>query len=129
MALQLTTSPEATPQERQLLSRLLGLYETQQRLYGEVLTLSRRQRDLVSAGAPLGEIRTLLEAKKARLEAISRLDTNEATTRSAWRQGRRQWTVNGRTQLHQALTAVGRTIEDILACEEENDRELMQHCR
>lgn len=129
MASPVTTSPEASSQEQQLLGRLLRLYGAQQRLYAEVLDLSRQQRDMVRQGKPLKEIRAVLEAKKNRLAAVARLDRDELTTREAWRRGRREWTANGRAQLHQALTAVGQAIEEILACEEENDRELLQHCR
>ena len=124
-----TTSPEANMQERQLLRRLLGLYAGQQRLYDEVLLLSRRQLDLVRAGAPLTEIRGILSAKRSRLEMIGRLEGGEADSRSAWRLGGRQWSAAGRAQMQRALTDVGRSIEEILATEEENDRELVQHCR
>lgn len=124
-----TTSPDTESGERQLLSRLLGLYAAQQKLYDEVLQLSRRQLDLVRAGAPLAEIRGLLSAKRSRLETISRLESGESASREAWRRGRRQWTSDGRARMQRALADVGRSIEDILACEEENDRELVQHCR
>lgn len=124
-----TTSPEAPVQERQLLARLLGLYAAQRRLYGEVLELSRRQLDLVRGGAPLAEIRGLLAAKKARLETIGRLDGGESASREAWRLGRHRWTADGRAQLHRALGEVGCVIEEILACEEENDRALLHQGR
>jgi hypothetical protein len=124
-----TISPESTAQERQLLSCLLGLYATQQRLYGEVLELSRRQLDLVRGGAPLAEIRGILSAKRSHLEMIARLDSGEAQNRVAWRAGGYRWTAGGRAQMQKALSDVGRSIEEILACEEENDRELVQHCR
>jgi hypothetical protein len=129
MAPLLSTSAETTTQERRLLDRLLGLYAEQERLYGEVLDLSRRQRDLVRSGAPLPEVRAVLEQKKARLETIGRLDLTEARSKDQWRAGRRDWSADGRTRLHGALEQVGRLIEEILACEEENDRELLHQCR
>ena len=129
MAPLLSTSAEAAAHERRLLDRLLGLYAEQERLYAEVLDLSRRQRDLVRQGAPLSEVRAVLEQKKARLETIGRLDLTEAAYKDQWRAGRRGWSVGGRTRLHGALEAVGQVIEDILACEQENDRELLQQSR
>lgn len=129
MVPQLTTSAERAARERRLLDRLLGLYSEQQRLYGEVLDLSRRQRDMMSAGEPLARVRNLLEAKKSRLDTIRRLELTEDPSKLEWREGRRQWSADGRASLHRALESVGQVIEDILACEEENDRELLQQCR
>jgi len=123
------TSAELAARERRLLDRLIGLYVEQLRLYREVLDLSRRQRDLVRDGAPLAEVRALLAAKKRRLETIRHLDATEAGSREEWRRGRRGWSAEGRTRLHRALESVGQVIEEILACEEENDRELLQQCR
>lgn len=131
-----TTNPELSaqeigpePGERELLTRLLGLYATQNRLYQEVLQLSRRQTDLVRAGSPLTEIRAILVAKRARLETISHLETTEADSRRQWRHGRHRWTASARARMQRALTDVGRSIEEILASEEENDRELVHYCR
>ena len=129
MVLQSTTSAERTLQEHRLLDRLLGLYTEQQRLYGEVLDLSRRQRELVRQGEPLARIRSLLDAKRTRLATINRLEMTEESSKDAWRRGRRQWSADSRVSLHRALESVGNVIEEILACEEENDRELLQQCR
>ncbi len=129
MAQLLTTSAERNAAERRLLDRLLGLYTEQQRIYGEVLDISRRQRDLVHDGAPLARIRSLLDAKKTRLATINRLEATEESSKQKWRQGRRDWSAESRTTLHRALESVGMVIEEILACEEENDRELLQQCR
>jgi len=129
MALLISTSAETAASERRLLDRLLGLYAEQERLYGEVLDLSRRQRELIQAGAPLVEVRAVLEQKKSRLQTISRLDLAEARCKDQWRDGRRSWSAEGRTRLHRALEAVGRVIEDILVCEQENDLELLQQSR
>lgn len=129
MVLLPTTSAECAAHERQLLDRLLGLYSAQQRLYGEVLDLSRRQRALVHEGAPLPRIRSLLDAKRSRLATINRLEATEETSKQQWRLGRREWSAESRATLHRALESVGQVIEEILACEEENDRELLQQCR
>jgi len=129
MVLQSTTSAERALLERRLLGRLLGLYTEQQRIYGEVLDLSRRQRDLVQEGEPLARIRRILDAKRTRLATINRLELTEESSKNEWRQGRRQWSADSRVSLHRALESVGNIIEEILACEEENDRELLQQCR
>jgi hypothetical protein len=129
MAPLLSTSAEISARERRLLDRLLGLYAEQQRLYGEVLELSRRQQEMVRQGVPLGEIRSLLQEKKRRLETISRLAMTEDLSKEQWRQGRRAWSAGGRASLHRALESVGQIIEEILACEQENDRELLHQCR
>jgi hypothetical protein len=129
MASRSTTNADRSAGERALLDRLLALYAEQQRLYGEVLALSRRQGELVRAGAPLERIRGILQAKMACLSAIDRLETTAETSKRQWRQGRRQWSAEGRASLHRALEAVGEVIEEILACEEETDRELLQHGR
>ncbi len=47
MAPQLISSADRMALERQLLDRLLGLYAEQKELYGEVLDISRNQRELV----------------------------------------------------------------------------------
>ena len=129
MVLQSTTSAERVLRERRLLDRLLGLYTEQKRLYGEVLDLSRRQRDLVQEGEPLARIRSILDAKRTRLATINRLELTEETSKNEWRRGRRQWSADSRVSLHRALESVGNVIEEILACEEENDRELLHQCR
>ena len=123
------TSAERNAAERHLLDRLLGLYSEQQRIYGEVLDISRHQRELVQDGAPLARIRSLLDAKKTRLATINRLEATEESSKQRWRQGRREWSAESRATLHGALESVGQVIEEILACEEENDRELLQQCR
>ena len=129
MAPLLSTSAEATAQERRLLDRLLGHYAEQERLYDEVLALSRQQQALVREGAPLVQVRAVLEQKKARLETIGRLEWTEDGAKEQWRRGRSGWSVEGRTRLHRALERVGRRIEEILAGEQENDRELLQQSR
>jgi hypothetical protein len=129
MVSQSITSAEPKTAERRLLDRLLGMYSEQQRLYGEVLDLSRRQKELVREGQPLASIRAVLDAKKSRLSTIQRLELTEETSKHEWRQGRRQWSAESRASLHRALESVGNVIEEILACEEENDRELLHQCR
>lgn len=128
MAPMLTTNAEQTLTEQQLLDRLLGLYGEQRALYEQVLDLSRGQRDLVRGGAPLSEIRALLERKKRCLETIRRLEQTEDQTKEHWRRGRPGWSAAGRARLHRTLAELGQMIEDILACEEENDRELLHQC-
>ena len=129
MGLRHTTTTDGPALERQLLGRLLGLCDEQRTLYEEVLDLSRQQRELVRSGASLSDVRGVLERKKQRLDMIRRLDLTERDSKQRWREGRAGWSANGRTRLHHALADLGRIIEDILACEEETDLELLQQCR
>ncbi len=129
MARPVSISPDLAREERQLLDRLLGLYEEELRLYGEVLSISRRQGDAIGSGRSLGEVRRLLQDKKRRLEAIGRLESSEGLAKNRWREGRDQWSAASRASLHRALQDVGQLIEDILQCEEENDRVLLEHAR
>ncbi|MDY0110467.1 MAG: hypothetical protein RBT60_11080 [Candidatus Krumholzibacteria bacterium] len=129
MALPSTISADSEREERRLLDRLLAVYDAQRKLYDEVLELSQRQCELIRSGAPLPDIREILIAKKACLETVSRLDSGATPWRQAWRANRSAWSAEGRSQLHQVLSEIGLAIENILACEEENDRALLQHCR
>jgi hypothetical protein len=124
-----TTSVDRRATERELLDRLLGMYTEQQALYGEILELSRRQREQVRQGAPLVSIRALLQRKQQLLDTVRRLELAERSSKDRWQRGRSGWTAAGRTSLHRKLEDVGQIIEDILACEEENDLELLQQCR
>lgn len=124
-----TTSVDRRATERELLDRLLGMYTEQQALYGEILELSRRQREQVRQGAPLASVRALLQRKQQLLDTVRRLELAERSSKDRWQRGRSGWTASGRTSLHRKLEDVGQIIEDILACEEENDLELLQQCR
>lgn len=124
MAPLLTTSVE-----QQLLDSLLGTYDRQRRLYQDVLEISRQQRDLVRNGAPLSQIRALLQRKRQHLDTIRGLEMQANQNKNRWRQGRPGWSPASRARLHRTLADLGQVIEDILACEEENDVELLQQCR
>lgn len=126
MALPRTTGTDLpAPGEAELLGRLLSLYEEEARVYARVLELSRRQGDAVRQGAPFAEIRRLLEQKKGCLELIARLERGEAGTKRAWEDRRGTMTADGRARLRASLDRVGGLIEGIIACEEQNDRELL----
>ncbi len=124
-----TTITDPATQERRLLDRLLGLYDEERRLYVEVLNLSRRQGEAIRGGASIGEVRRLLSRKKTCLETIGRLELTEGQNKAQWRQGRANWSPAGRARLHDALQDVGQLIENILECEEANDRALMELAR
>ncbi len=104
------------------LSASLALYETEIRLYGEVLALSRQQGDLLRSGASLAEIRCLLESKRARLDEISRLEQENASSSASCEAQRHALRGATAAALHQALREVGNLIEQILELEEANDR-------
>lgn len=110
--------------ETELLGRLLSLYDEEARVYARVLELSRRQGTAVRDGAPFGEVRRLLEQKRGCLDLIARLERAEAGTKREWESRRSTMTPAGRARLRAALDRVGELIENIMVCEEENDREL-----
>lgn len=125
MALPRTTGIDLAPHgEAELLGRLLSLYEEEARVYSRVLELSRRQGEAVRQGAPFGEVRRLLEQKKGCLDLIARLERGEAGSKREWEARRADMSADGRARLRAALDRVGGLIEGIIACEEQNDREL-----
>jgi hypothetical protein len=105
------------------LEDLLHLYAGQRRLYGEILSLSRRQGELLRTGARLNELRALLTAKRDRLDAIARLEREHAPARVTWERERAGNA--GAPRLHCALREVAVLIEEILETEEHNDQLLL----
>lgn len=134
MASQTITGPEpnitaARKPERELLQRLLGLYAEERQIYGTVLDLSRRQGELVRQGGGLHDVRRVLEKKKNCLEIIGRLELMEKRNKQDWERRRREFSQSSRRQLRESLKQVTSLIEEILACEEQNDRALIEQAR
>jgi hypothetical protein len=134
MASQTTTGPEPTTTatrkpERELLQRLLGLYAEERQIYGTVLDLSRQQGEIVRRGGGLHDVRRVLEQKKNCLEIIGRLELMEKRNKQEWEQRRREFSRASRRQLRESLDQVTSLIEDILTCEEQNDRDLIEQAR
>lgn len=125
MALLPSTSADHGMQERRILGRLLGLYEEQRGVYQQVLHLSRRQGDTVRAGGSLAEVRRILGEKKRCLDLVARLEMTERDAKRDWEKGRRLWSSAGKARLHGTLAEITDLIEEILACEEKNDMELI----
>ncbi len=125
MAPLLSSSAEVAAAESRVLDSLIGLYEEECRLYQKVLDLTRRQGEIVRSGGAFGEVRVVLERKKACLRAISELDRNEQERKTAWQDGRDNWSAAGRKRLHASLAAVAAIVEEITTCEERNDLDLI----
>ncbi|MHB8079057.1 MAG: flagellar export chaperone FlgN [Candidatus Krumholzibacteriia bacterium] len=123
MALPLMWSAEQAASPAPALEELLQLYAGERRLYGEILTLSRRQGELLRGGARIGELRALLTAKRDRLDAIAGLEREHAPARAGW--ARQRAGNAGAARLHAALREVAALIEEILEIEESNDRLLL----
>ncbi len=121
--------PETRNTEGGLLDRLLGLYEEECALYGQVLQLSREQGEAVSQGGSLASVRRILERKKGCLDLIRRLELTEHRTKVAWEKGRSDWSTAGRRRLHDAVQEVAVLIEEILVAEEKNDLILIDQTR
>lgn len=129
MALVHSSLPDTTCRETEILNRLLGLYSEEQQLYTRVLHLSNKQGEIIGRGAPLSEVRMILEQKKNCLDVISRLEATEQGNRNEWEINRTQYSAKSRNLLHAAQQQVGSLIEDILICEENNDLKLIQQAR
>jgi hypothetical protein len=129
MAPTISTSTEAPSREAHLVNRLTGLYREEIQVYGQILSLSRDQGNLISNGRPLTEIRGILERKKKCLDIIARLEATEKGAKQEWEQGKAGWSAAARTQLHDVLFQVGNLIEEILTCEEANDQKLIEQAR
>ncbi len=129
MALMHSLLPDSSSRETEILNRLLGLYSEEQQLYAKVLQLSRKQGQIIDRGAPLKDVRRILEQKKGCLDIISRLEATEQVNRREWESNRSQYSARSRNLLHEALHDVGALIEDILICEENNDLKLIQQTR
>ncbi len=121
--------PELPRCERDLLDRLLGLYEEERQLYAQVLELSRAQGESIRRGGSLAGVRRILEQKKKCLDLIGRLELTEHRAKVEWEKGRQGWSTSGRRNLHEAVQEVTKLIEDILICEEKNDFILIEQTR
>ena len=121
--------PEFRRSERELLDRLLGLYEEERQLSAQVLELSREQGESVRRGGSLAGVRRILEQKKQCLDLIGRLELTEHRAKVEWEKGRQGWSTSGRRNLHEAVQEVTMLIEDILICEEKNDLILIEQTR
>jgi hypothetical protein len=117
--------PGAKP-ERELLQRLLGLYEEEKQIYRQVLDLSREQGEIVRRGGSLREVRAVLEQKKRCLEIIARLELMERRNKQEWERRRSEFSRANRLRLQTALDQVSALIEEILICEERNDMDLIE---
>lgn len=126
MAQHPATSDCLAVQERQLLERLLHLYAEERRIYSEVLSLSRRQGEVVRQGEGIHKMNQILVAKQKHLDEITRLEEADRTARNAWREHRERWSGTASARLHTAIQEVGSLIEEILLSEEENDRLLLE---
>lgn len=104
------------------LARLVELYESERRLYAEILDLSRRQGEAIRAGRPLEEIRGLLERKRLMLEMIVHMEAGCLEARRGWEAHRHRLTGDLASRMQAVLAAVAGLLEEILTVEAENDR-------
>lgn len=128
IGLEPATAAEGKP-EAELLQRLLALYEEERQIYTCVLDLSRRQGEIVRRGGGLPEVRQVLAKKKNCLDIIARLELTERRNKQEWERRRRHFSSASRRRLQDSLNQVTALIEEILSCEENNDRDLIQQAR
>jgi len=121
-----TSTPLETPRTGpDFLDGLIEIYGRERVLYQEVLQLSHEQAAQVERGEGLAGIRRLLDAKRERLDEISRLEHNSQAARGEWERVRHNLAGSQPIRLQQSLQAVGELIEKILQVEAENDRLFM----
>ena len=129
MALPLSSPGNPAARESEILGRLLGLYDEERQVYGRIRELTLQQGEQLRQGAPLGDIRRLLEQKKACLDVIGRLEMTERHTKNHWARERDAWSGAGKARLQAALQSVTDVIEDILAAEEKCDLYLIEQAQ
>ncbi len=125
----LSTPPDQASRETEILNRLLNLYEEERQVYSRIQELTEKQVEQVRRGAPLADVRRILEKKKACLEVIGRLEVTEGNTKAIWSQGRHLWAGSSKARLHGALKTVSGLIEEILVAEEKCDMYLIEQSR
>ena len=84
---------------------------------------------IVRRGGGLNEVRQTLTKKKNCLDIIARLELTERRNKQDWERRRRKFSQPSRRRLQDSLNQVTALIEEILTCEENNDRELIQQAR
>jgi len=104
---------------------LLQLCEDERRLYERVLEHARRQGEIVRQGGGLAALRRILGAKRACLEEIARLEAAQGVVRANAAGGPDAWSPSDQARLHVARARIATLVEEILACEDRNDRELL----
>jgi hypothetical protein len=106
------------------LTRLLSAYREQAHAYEAVLELAQEGVAAVRAGAPLLLLHELNVRKRGCLEHIEQIEAGIAADKQAWRAGARA----GREalELERLLAELTDLIEQILACERETDRWVVQ---
>jgi hypothetical protein len=109
--------------------RLLQLCEEERCLYERVLEHARRQGEIVRQGGGIAALRRILGAKRACLEEIARLEAAQGVVRANAAGGADAWTPADQARLHVARARIATLVEEILACEERNDRELLDQTR
>ena len=119
------TSPERRQAESDLLERLLGLYAQEEQLYTRVLALAAQQYEVIHSGSAIAAIRRILARKQSCLEEIGRLEAEESAARADWERRHGVWSPAGWSRLLAGRARITALIEEILVCEERNDRELI----
>ncbi len=107
---------------RDLLEGLLDLYERERSMYGEVLTLTRRQLESVRRGDDLADVRDILDRKRRMLDMIAGMEQGHAQARSVWDEVRGTLDGDLPRRMRACLKSLGELIGEILELEAETDR-------
>jgi flagellar biosynthesis/type III secretory pathway chaperone len=129
MAQAYSTGADCDSGQEGLLRRLLELYEEEQRIYERVLDLCREQGEIIRRDGAFDRLKGVLARKRECLDAISSLERSRSRDRNAWLASRDSWSGPRKAALQRSLQRVTSLIEEILRCEEENDRILLERTR
>jgi FlgN protein len=127
MASMISTYAESKPRELSLLEAVVSLYEQEKEIYRSILSLSRRQTEMIRDGQELSEIRVILGQKNARLDKVKSLERQYAEARAHWERKRSVLTGEIPARLQTLFTDIGNMIEEILQVEAVNDQLFMSN--
>ena len=84
---------------------------------------------ILSQGGGMAAVRRILGAKRACLEEIARLEAAQGVVRANAAGGPDAWSPSDQARVHVARARIATLVEEILACEERNDRELLDQAQ
>jgi hypothetical protein len=109
--------PRLAPEER--IRTLARIYREIEERYAEIEALSRREHDLLSAGAPIGEVHEILHRKRELMGRIRADEEGASEHRAWWSRVKRELPADATRELLSVLDEVSRRIERSLALEAE----------
>jgi hypothetical protein len=110
--------PGGTAREPRL-AALLDAYRGIAGRYEELESLSRREHEMLLAGAALSDVKAILDTKKSILEDVRRREEGVSEAKTWWSRVRRDLPAAETRELREVLDGVSRRLEEALALEAE----------